>query len=63
MIIGKGRFVNRPTTTGGKKYDKFYIYIPTEVARDSHFPFEHGEEVNVRIDLDNNHLVLSKTNV
>jgi hypothetical protein len=50
MIKGAGRFINRPTTTGGRKYDKFFIYIPTEVARDGLFPFEEGEEVVIRIE-------------
>ncbi len=47
---GVGRFVNRPTTTGGRKYDKFFVYVPTEVAKDSQFPFEEGEAVEVRVD-------------
>lgn len=46
---GLGRFVNRPTTTGGKKYDKFFVYVPTEVAKDSAFPFKAGDIVEVRI--------------
>ena len=49
MNEGKGRFLNKPTTTGKKKYDRFFIYIPTEVARDSAFPFKEGEEVIIRI--------------
>ncbi|HEV2120609.1 MAG TPA: hypothetical protein VGS11_10985 [Candidatus Bathyarchaeia archaeon] len=47
---GLGRFVNRPTTTGGKRYDKFFVYVPTEVAKDSAFPFEAGDVVEVGID-------------
>lgn len=49
MREGKGRFINRPTRTGGRTYDKFFVYIPTEVARDGTFPFEEGEEVVLRI--------------
>lgn len=60
MIENNGRFINRPTTSGGRKYDKFFIYIPTEVARDSHFPFAKGEAVTIRIDLDKNGLSISK---
>ncbi|MDA4128671.1 MAG: hypothetical protein OK422_04375 [Thaumarchaeota archaeon] len=48
---GRGKFVNRPTTTGGKKYDKFFVYVPTEVAKDSQFPFSAGEVVEVKIDV------------
>ena len=50
MLKGMGRFINRPTKTGGKPYDKHFIYVPTEVARDSQFPFKPGEKVNVTID-------------
>jgi len=32
------RFINRPTKTGGRDYDKFFVYNPTEVARDKTFP-------------------------
>ena len=47
---GVGRFVNRPTSTGGRIYDKFFVYVPTEVAKDSQFPFKTGDRVEVRID-------------
>ena len=46
----KGRFINRPTQTGGKKYDKYFIYIPTEVARDTQFPFKPGDFLSIRLD-------------
>jgi hypothetical protein len=49
MQKGKGRFINRPTRTGGRAYDKFFIYVPTEVARDGTFPFKVGEEVILSI--------------
>jgi hypothetical protein len=49
MRKGKGRFFNRPTTSKGKKYDKFFIYIPTEVARDSSFPLKDGDRIEVEI--------------
>ena len=50
MLEDIGRFINRPTRTGGKTYDKFFVYIPTSVAKDSAFPFRPGEEVLVRIE-------------
>ena len=28
-LESEGKFLNRPTTTGGKLYDKFFIYIPS----------------------------------
>lgn len=49
MRKGKGRFFNRPTISNGKKYDKFFIYIPTEVARDTNFPLKDGDRVEVEI--------------
>jgi len=42
--------VNRPTVTGGKKYAKYFVYIPTEVANDSQFPFKEGDPVYVSLD-------------
>lgn len=60
MLEGKGRFVNRPTETGGKKYDKFYLYIPTSLARDSAFPFQVGEELLIRIDPETGKLIVEK---
>jgi len=50
LLQGKGRFINRPTKTGKHTYDKFFVYIPTEIARDGLFPFEKGEEVLVKVD-------------
>lgn len=55
---GTGRFINRPTTTGKRTYDKFFIYIPTELARDSNFPIIQGEEVEVTIDQEKSALVI-----
>jgi len=59
-LRGKGRFVNRPTTTGGTKYDKFFIYIPTEVAKDSQFLFKEGDEIKIAVDTKKRVLVVSK---
>jgi len=60
MIESEGRFINRPTKTGGKLYDKFFIYIPTDLARDSSFPFKVRELVKIRIDEENNRLFIEK---
>jgi hypothetical protein len=59
MLEGKGAFINRPTKTGGKLYDKFFIYVPTDVARDSSFPFNVKDELTIRIDK-NNRLIVEK---
>ena len=42
--------MNRPTKTGKRVYDKFFVYIPTEIARDGLFPFHEGDEVIVKVD-------------
>jgi len=60
MLEGKGGFINRPTRTGGKLYDKFFIYVPTEIARDGLFPFKVKDAVKIRIDKENNRLILEK---
>jgi len=60
MLEGEGRFINRPTKTGGKSYDKFFIYIPAEIARDSSFPFEIQETVKISIDKKHNRLIVEK---
>jgi hypothetical protein len=58
MKEGRGRFINRPTKTAGKTYDKFYVYIPTYVAKDKDFPFKTGDELMVRVV--NHKLVIEK---
>lgn len=52
MRKGTGRFINRRTKTGKKFYDRFFIYVPTEVARDTSFPLEEGDRVEVEIKQD-----------
>ena len=49
VLKGKGRFFNSPSTSKGKKYDKFFVYIPTELARDSNCPLKDGDRVIVEI--------------
>jgi hypothetical protein len=60
MIESEGKFINRPTQTGGKTYDKFFIYVPTEVARDSLFPFKTNDRIKVKIDVENKKLTIEK---
>jgi hypothetical protein len=50
MLEGKGKFVNRLTKTLSGDYDRFFVYIPVEVARDSAFPFAPDDVVKVKID-------------
>jgi hypothetical protein len=49
MRTGVGTFINRRTKTGKKTYDRFFIYVPTEVARDGTFPFTEGDKVQIEI--------------
>lgn len=49
MRTGKGTFINRRTKTGKKTYDRFFFYVPTEVARDGTFPFKEGNKVEIEI--------------
>ena len=57
---GLGKFINRPTKTGKRTYDKFFIYVPTEVARDSGFPLREGDEVEVEIDAKGKRLLIKR---
>jgi hypothetical protein len=41
-------------------YDKFFIYVPIEVARDSAFPFKSNERVKVKINAENKQLIIEK---
>ncbi len=54
----KGRFINRPSKTGRGTYDKFFVYVPTELARDSNFPIRQGQEVELQIDLEKGALMV-----
>ena len=60
MIEGIGKMINRPTQTGGKTYDKFFIYVPIEVARDTAFPFRVNEKLKIKIDIENKRLIIDK---
>lgn len=60
MIEGEGSFINRVTKTGKKTYDRFFIYVPTEVARDSNFPFNAGDNVKINVDVKSKCLKVTK---
>ena len=60
MIRGKGRFVNRPGISKNKEYPKYFVYVPIEVARDSNFPFNEGDEVEVIIEPMSKRIVIEK---
>ena len=49
MKIGRAKLVNKPTTTRGKKYNKFFIFISSYVMTDKSFPFKEEDDLIVRI--------------
>jgi hypothetical protein len=59
-IEGKGKFVNRRTKTAKGDYDKFFIYVPVEVARDGTFPFKPDEILKIRIEKGKERLLIEK---
>ena len=52
MLHGKGKILNMPTKTEKKDYNKCYIYVSANVAKDSAFPFKPGDEVEIKINTD-----------
>ena len=59
MLEGKSKIINRSRRSKGRKYDSLFIYIPSDVTKDSTFPFRSDEEVIVRIDKDR--LIIEKS--
>ncbi len=57
---GQGRLINRKTKTANKDYDRFFIYVPTEVARDGLSPFKEGDKLTMKIDAKNKRLIVQK---
>ena len=39
----------------------FCLYLSSEVARDNIFPFKHGDDVIVKIDVENRQLIIKKS--
>ncbi len=50
MKIGRAKLMNKPTTTKGVKYDKYFIYLSIYVVEDKKFPFTVGDELLVKIE-------------
>jgi len=61
MLEGKTRLVATTTRVSGRTYDRFLIHVPSKIAKDSQFPFEAGEVLNIDVDLKRNAVVLSET--
>jgi hypothetical protein len=49
MKIGRAKLTNKPTTTKGKKYNKYFIFISSYVVTDKTFPFKQEDELLARI--------------
>ena len=60
MLEGRTRFLKYEMKVKGRDYEKFLINFPTEVARDSQFPFKPGDVVHIKVDPQKKVIVLSK---
>jgi hypothetical protein len=60
MLESESKIINRPTRTAKKQYDKLFVYIPTELAKDSAFPFTANEKIKIKIDPTNKKLTIEK---
>jgi hypothetical protein len=60
MLESESKIINRPTYTAKKQYDKLFIYIPTDLAKDSAFPFQPNEKIKIKIDPTNKKLTIEK---
>ena len=56
--FGSGKTICAP---GKRAYDKFFVYIPTEIARDGLFPFQDGDEVLVKVDRKLKRVILERS--
>lgn len=60
MKQGIGTISNRKYTRNGVTLDRFFVYVPLNVATDSQFPFEHNEKINIIIEPDKRSVRLEK---
>lgn len=54
---GKGRIKDRSST----EHPKVFVYVPTEVARDTAFPFNWRDGEEVIVGIEGKKLVIEKT--
>ncbi|MCL4436463.1 MAG: hypothetical protein M1503_03530 [Thaumarchaeota archaeon] len=57
---GIGTLIGRKTATGGRTYMRAWIYVPTEVFRDTSFPFAVGDPCMVSIDIEKKRLIVTQ---
>ena len=58
-LEGEGSLSPRTTKTRGKSYTRYYIYVPTEVAKDSAFPFDLEKQA-LKVKIDGKRLIVEK---
>ncbi|MHA1582815.1 MAG: hypothetical protein ACTSYM_10050 [Candidatus Baldrarchaeia archaeon] len=54
LVLEKETTITREGRSGAK------IYIPADIVKDSQFPFEIGEKVLIKIDIENSRLIVEK---
>ncbi len=59
-LEGQAKLFNQKATVAGKKYNRFFIYIPVELIKDSQFPFLENEKLTIKIDTEKKRLVIEK---
>ncbi len=49
MLEGKSKILNRSRMSKGKRYDSLFIYLPSDLTKDSQFPFSPDDTVLIKI--------------
>lgn len=59
MLKGKGKFfIRHPRRPGGTIAAS--IHVSARLVRDSQFPFRHKDRLNIRLDVENQALIITK---
>ena len=58
MKFGRAKLIDKPATTKGKKYSKYFSYLSIYLVEDASFPFKENEALIAR--LENGKLVIEK---
>jgi len=61
MLESEARLLARIYTREDKTYERFWIYVPSKIAKDSQFPFEAGQTLNIEVDPKRSAVLLSET--
>ena len=60
MLKAKTRLLVTVARVGEKTYERFLIHVPSKIARDSQFPFEAGQILNIDVDVTKEAVVFSE---